>query len=161
MLFRSAGIGGIESRVQALLSSAEELVAMWETLEPGERKARLREVVSEIVVNKVGSPGEANQATICFSGVFDDGATVRVGVGGEVSKRSRNAARRGFPASSGAQTDVSHTAGSPYWTSFATTWPAQSARNWPALSTSCARPRPRPHRVNSADLSQPRTHRGA
>lgn len=50
-------LDSIEGRVEALLTSAEELLTTWELLEPAERRARLQELVSVIVVSRMGSGG--------------------------------------------------------------------------------------------------------
>ncbi len=72
---------GIEDEVQALLSSAQRLLRSWDLLEPAERRARLSDVVSAVVVDV--SPGggtntRVREGTVHFRGLLEDVEATRV-----------------------------------------------------------------------------------
>jgi DNA invertase Pin-like site-specific DNA recombinase len=78
-----ARANGIEEEVQALLSSTGRLLRTWELLEPAERRARLSEVVSAVVVDvpPVGGDNTVKRVTnaaVSFRGLLQDTQQTRV-----------------------------------------------------------------------------------
>ncbi len=77
---------GIEDEVQTLLARADHLVRSWQLLEPAERRARLHDVVSAIVVDAASPGGDTNTAVIHFRGLLEDNAALRLRVKGEIAE---------------------------------------------------------------------------
>ncbi len=104
---------GIEDEVQALLASADRLLRNWMLLEPGERRARLHDLVSAIVVDARTPQGGTNTAEIHFRGLLEDHGTVRLRIKREIAGRPQNPQEIGLRVGSDPEAGVSHSVGSP------------------------------------------------
>ena len=104
---------GIEDEVQALLASADRLVRNWLLLEPCERRARLHDLVTTIVVSPHTEQGGTNTAEIHFRGLLEDSGTTRLRVRKDIARRAENPQEIGLRAGSGPEAYVSQTNGSP------------------------------------------------
>ena len=89
-------------------------------LDPAERRQRLREVVSVIVVNKMRSEGDSDSATIHFRGLLRSSETVKRRVREEISTAARLGQQNGLQPDPDLEADVNNLAGSPYGTIIAT-----------------------------------------
>lgn len=103
----------IEDEVQALLTSADGLLRNWLLLEPGQRRARLQELVSTIVVDPRAEQGGPNPAEIHFRGLLEEAGTTRLRVKREMAEKAKNAKETGLWAISDPEANASHSAGSP------------------------------------------------
>jgi len=81
---------GIEDEVQALLASGDRLLRNWLLLEPCERRARLHDLVSTIVVNPHTEQGGANSAEIHFRGLLEDNGTARLRIKRGIAGKAEN-----------------------------------------------------------------------
>lgn len=106
-------LDSIEEQVEALLTSADELFTTWAVLDPAERRQRLREVVSVIVVNKIASGGDSDSATIHFRGLLRSSETVRKLVREEIGTTAYLRQQNGLQADPDLEADVNNLAGSP------------------------------------------------
>jgi hypothetical protein len=98
---------GIEDEVQALLASADRLVRNWLLLEPCERRARLHDLVSTIVVSPHAEQGGTNTAEIHFRGLLEDSGTARLRVRREIARRAENPQEIGLRADFDPEASVS------------------------------------------------------
>ena len=104
---------GIGDEVQTLLASADRLVRSWQLLEPAERRERLHDLVSAIVVD-VGAPGgDTNTATIHFRGLLEDSGQVRLRIKKGIGASGLRGQENGLQGDSAQEADVSRMVGSP------------------------------------------------
>ena len=87
---------GIEEEAQALLSSADRLLRMWDLLEPAERRARASQVVAAVVVQPTSGRGDnivkrVTKATTYFRGLLQETQSTRIQI------KTRLAARAEVP----------------------------------------------------------------
>ena len=103
-------IGPLENavdRTQALLRCADDLLLAWDALRPEERRERLQQLVSLIVVEKAGPGGDSNVAGIHFRAVIGSQEAHRKALKDEMAEDAPGARSKRLQVDSGLEADVS------------------------------------------------------
>jgi len=110
------------AQAEALLRSADDLILTWNLLDPQERRERLRQLVSVVVVEKTGAGGDSNRATIHFRGLLWEPEEARKAARAEIAEKAPGGQNRRLQADSDLEADVSQWTGSPRRTIVRTCW---------------------------------------